>query len=161
MKERVLRGVMAGFLATLLLTLVMAVKLFARFAPDINLAALLSGVLGAPPWVGWGVHLVIGTLVWGPLFALLSPRLPGSTCMVRGILFAVGAWLLMALVVLPLAGMGVFGLAYGFAAPVTTLALHMIYGAALGFAYRSLHGEWKLKSPADGGVHGALRYTHY
>lgn len=160
MRDRILRGITAGFLATILLTIVMVVKLFTRFVPEVNLAALLSGVLHAPPWVGWGVHLALGTLVWGPLFAVLSPKIPGSTCVVRGIVFSVAAWLLMALIVLPLAGMGVFGLRYGFAAPVTTLLLHMVYGVALGFAYQTLHGEWKVKGPADD-VHGALRYTHY
>ena len=160
MKDKVLKGITAGFLATLLLTVVLVVKALARIVPEINLAALLSGVLGAPPWVGWGVHLAIGTLVWGPLFALLCPKIPGSTSVARGIIFSVGAWLLMALIVLPMAGMGVFGLRYGFGAPVTTLVLHMIYGATLGFAYEHLHGQWKVKGPADD-VHGALRYTHY
>jgi hypothetical protein len=151
---------MAGFAATLVLTAVMVVKLFTRFVPEINLAALLSGAMHAQPWVGWGVHFVIGTFVWGPLFALVVRPIPGSTCTVRGILFSVGAWLVMQLVVLPLAGMGVFGVAYGFMAPAVTLALHMIYGAVLGATYAWVKGDWRPPHVEDG-AHGALRYTHY
>ncbi|MEO8537343.1 MAG: DUF6789 family protein, partial [Betaproteobacteria bacterium] len=50
----------------------------------------------------------------------------------------VGAWFLMMVIVMPMAGTGVFGLDLGMMAPVMTLILHLIYGAVLGGVYGAL-----------------------
>src|SRR3569832_200629 len=132
MQSNIVKGIVAGFCATVVLTLIMVVKFAAGVIPQVNLAALMSGLLTAPVYVGWGVHFVIGTLIWGPLFAVLAPRIPGSPAIIKGVLFAMAAWVLMQLLVLPVAGMGLFGVAYGFGATVMTFALHAIYGEVLG-----------------------------
>jgi hypothetical protein len=161
MRDQVLKGMAAGFAATLVISLLMIVKQVAGFQPVLNLVDLLSGMLHAPTSVGWLMHFVVGTLVWGSIFAVLAHKLPGATPMIRGVFFAVGAWLLMQLIILPLGGMGAFGIHYGFWAPVLTLALHVVYGVVLGGVYARLGGHWHdKKNPADE-VHGALRYTHY
>jgi hypothetical protein len=160
LKSNIVKGIAAGFCATVVLTAVMVIKAYAGIAPEVNLAALMSGVLNAPIYVGWGVHFVVGTLIWGPLFAVLAPRIPGTTAVIKGVLFAVGAWALMQLVVLPIAGMGLFGIAYGFMATALTFVLHLVYGVVLGAIFAQLKGVWHVKGPADN-AHGALRYTHY
>jgi len=160
MQSNIVKGIVAGFCATVVLTLIMVVKFAAGVIPQVNLAALMSGLLTAPVYVGWGVHFVIGTLIWGPLFAVLAPRIPGSTAIIKGVLFAMAAWVLMQLLVLPVAGMGLFGVAYGFGATVMTFALHAIYGVVLGLVFAQLKGVWHVKGPASD-AHGALRYTHY
>ena len=57
----------------------------------------------------------------------------------EGIVFAIGAWLAMMVLVMPLAGAGLFGLKLGLMAPVATLVLPIIYGAVLGVAFRALN----------------------
>jgi len=50
-------------------------------------------------------------------------------------MFASGAWVLMMLIVMPLAGAGLFGIRLGLMAAVMTLVLHVIFGAVLGLGY--------------------------
>ena len=141
-RDNVFRGIVAGFIATTVISFFMVLKEVARVLYGLDLVGLLSGLFNAPEWAGWLLHYFIGSVVWGALFAALVPRLPGSTCVVRGIVFAFGAWLLMQLVVLPLAGANFFGIKYSFWAPAVTLALHLIYGIVLGGTFAWLKGHW-------------------
>ncbi len=50
-------------------------------------------------------------------------------------LFATAAWLLMMVIVMPLAGAGLFGVHIGLIAPILTLVLHLVYGTVLGGFY--------------------------
>ena len=50
-------------------------------------------------------------------------------------IFGVGAWLMMMIAVMPMAGAGLFGMNFGMVAPVMTLVLHIIFGAVLGGVY--------------------------
>ena len=56
-------------------------------------------------------------------------------------MFGIGAWLLMMIAVMPMAGAGPFGLKFGPMAPVMTLVLHAIFGAVLGGVYALEHPE--------------------
>ena len=141
-RDNLVRGMIAGFIATTVISFIILLKEAARILYGLDLVGLLSGLFDAPPWVGWLMHYVIGTVVWGGLFAALAPRIPGSTAAVKGVLFAVAAWLLMQLVVLPLAGQDFFGTRYTFWAPIVTLALHVVFGAVLGEAFARLKGYW-------------------
>lgn len=160
MKNDIVKGMAAGFAATVALSALMILKDLLGLFPRVDLIALLSGMLDAPRPVGWALHFFIGTVVWGGLFGLLALRIPGATAMTKGILFAVALWLFMQLAVLPFTPAGFFGIGYGFWAPVVNLALHAVYGAVLGFTYARLKGHWHAKSPTDD-ARGALRYTHY
>lgn len=143
-RDNLVRGFVAGLAATLAISLIILLKEVARVLYGLDLVGLLSGAFDTPSWVAWTMHFLIGTVVWGGLFAVLAPRIPGSTCVVKGILFAVGAWLLMQLVVMPLAGQGFFGTRYTFWAPFTTLALHILYGAILGGVFSAQKGYWRV-----------------
>ena len=133
------RGMAAGFLATVVLSALMVMKAMMGVMPGLNAIRMLTqmahGMLGTPasPAVGWLLHFLIGTVSWGTTYAWLRPRLPGGPA-ARGMLFATGAWLMMMLVVMPMAGAGPFGLRLGVMAPVATLVLHLVYGAVLGVA---------------------------
>ncbi|HYE43759.1 MAG TPA: DUF6789 family protein [Caulobacteraceae bacterium] len=141
-RDNLVRGMIAGFAATTAISLLVVLKEVARILYGLDLVGLLSGLFDAPVWAAWLMHFFIGTVVWGALFAALAPRIPGSTCVVKGILFAVGAWLVMQLIVMPLAGQGFFGTRYTFWAPLVTLALHILYGAVLGGTFARLKGYW-------------------
>lgn len=103
--------------------------------PELNVARMLGTMMGDGPQLGWVGHFVIGTIIWGGLFAWLDPYLPGDSHWLRGVLFGVGPWILMMVVVMPMAGAGPFGMDLGIMAPVMTLVLHLIYGAVLGAVY--------------------------
>lgn len=131
-------GFIAGFVATVVLSVLMVFKAMMGLMPDLNVIAMLSRMMGSPPVMGWVAHFVIGTIAWGGLFALLHEKIPGNTLWVKGIVFAVGAWLLMMIVVMPMAGAGLFGMNLGIMAPMMTLVLHIIFGAVLGGTFASL-----------------------
>lgn len=129
-------GFLAGFAATIVLSIFMMMKEMMGMMPDMNVIAMLTKMSGAStPAMGWLMHFMIGTVVWGGLFALLQDRIPGSNTVIRGIVFGIAAWLLMMVIVMPMAGAGMFGMNFGKAAPVMTLMLHMIFGATLGAVY--------------------------
>ncbi|HEV7138805.1 MAG TPA: DUF6789 family protein [Steroidobacteraceae bacterium] len=53
----------------------------------------------------------------------------------RGIEFAIGAWILMMVLLMPPAGAGWFAVYLGYGAPLAALVLHIIYGFCLGLFY--------------------------
>lgn len=140
------RSMIAGFAATVVLSLLMIMKTAMGVMPQLDVISMLSGMsqsmmgIGGAG-IGWLTHFLIGTVLWGVLFALLYGKLPGSEPVRKGISFGILAWLLMMILPMPMAGAGFFGLALGMMAPVMTLILHIIWGAALGIVFRMLPAE--------------------
>lgn len=136
--NKILAGLGAGFIATVVLSAIMVAKGMMGLMPGLDVIAMLSGMMGAPLATGWVVHFMIGTLVWGGAFALIYNDLPGDGPVAKGMGFGIAAWLMMMLMVMPMAGAGLFGLGLGIMAPMMTLALHLVFGAVLGAAFARL-----------------------
>ena len=132
-------GIISGFVATIVLSVLMILKAKMGVMPELNAIKMLAGMMDAPLVMGWVAHFMIGTIIWGVLFALLVEKIPGNT-MVSAIIFSIGAWVLMMIGPMPMAGAGVFGMNLGMMAPVATLMLHIIWGVVLGFTYQRLSG---------------------
>ncbi len=132
------RGIVAGLVATGVLSLIMILKAALGLWPQINVIAQLASLLGAPMLLGWLAHFVIGTLLWGIIFALVYPQLPGRGAVAKALVLSVAAWLAMMIVFMPAAGAGFFGWAIGPSAAVATLVLHLIWGAVLGATFARL-----------------------
>lgn len=92
--------------------------------------------------MGWVAHFLIGA-VCGIVFAIAFGAVAKGAAVGRGIALGIIGWLVMMIVLMPMAGGGLFGLAMppGMMAPVATLVLHGIFGAVLGAAYAALRGE--------------------
>ncbi len=129
------KAIFAGFIATLVLSVLMIFKAMMGLMPDLNVIKMLAHMMHAAPVMGWVAHFVVGAIIWGIAFALLFNKLPSQAPWLKGIIFAIGAWVLMMIVVMPMAGAGLFGLHLGIMAPVMTLVLHIIFGAVLGGVY--------------------------
>lgn len=130
-------GVISGFVATVVLSILMVAKAKMGVMPELNAIKMLAGMMGSSLIMGWVAHFVIGTIIWGVLFAVLVNKLPGGI-MGGAIIFSIGAWLLMMVGPMPIAGAGLFGLNIGMMAPVATLVLHIIWGIVLGLTYKRL-----------------------
>lgn len=146
--NNIARGLVAGFVATVVLTALMLMKTAMGLMPQLDVIAMLSKMMGSGPAMAWIAHFMIGTVAWGGLFALTEQYLPGPSLWVKGIVLATGAWLMMMIAVMPMAGAGLFGLALGMAAPIMTLMLHVIFGAVLGGTYAALQGREHLHQHA-------------
>ncbi len=135
------RGLIAGFVATIVISLLMALRLSMGLMPwfypieILNLSA--QKLFGTPNtrFVGWAIHFVVGTGIWGLLFGWLVERLPGGTYTRRGILFGALAWFVVMITVFPAAGSGYFALGFGWGISVWTLIYHLIFGFSLGATY--------------------------
>jgi len=138
------KSMTAGFVATVVLSVLMVIKMKMGVMPELNVIKMMTtmahGMLGTPavPIIGWIMHFMIGTVVWGVLFALIGKSLPGGGYVSKGLSFGVLAWVLMMVMVMPMAGAGFFGMSLGMMAPVMTLMLHLVYGAVLGGLYGKL-----------------------
>lgn len=146
--DRVFRAVSAGFLCTILASIVLLVA----YAASTALAPVFGGTFGQwllaltrnPATVlvqgavprAMLVNLTIGVL-WAVVYAVVAePRLPGAGWQ-RGALFALLPWALSLLVFLPLIGAGFLGLSIG-AGPlpiIGNLIVHLTYGVTLGALY--------------------------
>jgi hypothetical protein len=144
---RVGRSLVAGLAATVVLW---ALKLTSGTIPQLETIHFLDRVAKAtaratglpdPLTTGWLWHLAIGTLLWGTLFGIMLPVLPGRRYWVKGIAFGVIAGMLTMLMVMPLAGAGYFGMDLTFLDPVISLVYHLVYGMTLGGVYALLAGR--------------------
>ena len=139
-------GMLASFAGTIVLSAIMIMKKLTGMVPEMNPIADLAGIahnlLGTPvvPPVGWVLHFAIGIFVWGILFTILRSTLPGSN-LIKGLIFSIGAWLLMMIVFLPVSGQGLFGMKFGMVVPVMALMLHLVYGAVLGLTFGKLSAK--------------------
>lgn len=136
--SKVVAGAVAGFAATAVLSIMMLAKAMMGLMPQMDVIVMLSAMMSAPPAVGWLAHFMIGTVAWGVGFAFVQDHLPGGSLIVKGLAFGTAAWLGMMILVMPMAGAGLFGMALGMMAPVMTLMLHWVFGLVLGGVYGGL-----------------------
>ena len=132
---KIINGFIAGFAATVVLSVLMLLKGMMGLMPELDVIAMLSTMMNGPAAMGWIGHFMVGTVVWGGGFAILNEYIPGGSMIGKGIVFGVIAWLLMMIMIMPMAGAGLFGMNMGMMAPVMTLVLHVIFGAVLGIVY--------------------------
>jgi hypothetical protein len=145
------RGLLAGLVATIVLSVLMIIKSALGLMPAVNaigMLAKIAGDFGLPgsPVVGWIAHCAIGVVLWGLVFAGTYDTWPGAPP-IKGAVFSVMAWLLMMSMVLPMAGAGFFGVNIGLSAAVATLVLHLVFGLVLGTVFARLE---KPITPAPG-----------
>lgn len=145
MMSRVQKGLIAGLAATVAVSVLEVANIM--LGPwAVSFPRLLSVMLQTPDIiaVGWIAHFVVGVFVLGPVFGILCPRLPTDTPESKGILFAVGAFIVMGLTVAPLAGVvgerpvGLFFMQAGFGTLAWMIATHAVYGIVLGNVYGRL-----------------------
>jgi Family of unknown function (DUF6789) len=124
--DRIGNGIIAGFIATLVLS--------ALHEP----VALLTTAVGVrTPVIGLLFHFFVGTLLWGGVFGFVHDYLFGPSWL-RGIVFAGGAALIVMFAIAPFTGSGFLCLKLGPLAPVVVALFHLAYGAILGAIYGKL-----------------------
>jgi hypothetical protein len=140
MMNDVVKGMVAGAVATAALTLVMLFIKLVGFAPQLELPRLLLNLLDAPSEyiLGWIAHITIGSVILGGVFAQVEHRLGADTHTKGGILYGVIVWLVMMLVFMPAAGGGYFGFQLSMVTPLVMLGQEVLYGAVLGWTYGKL-----------------------
>jgi hypothetical protein len=149
----VFKGIVAGGIAAGAISLLMLAQSAAGVLPQVSLIHLLLVLVEVPRehTFGWILHFVIGSLIWGSLFTSVELRLGTDSHTKAGILFGVILWLVVVLVFMPAAHEGYFGFQLARLAPLVMLALHVVYGAVLGWTYGKLsptHDRFATHHPA-------------
>lgn len=130
---RLIPGVLAGLIATLVLSAIMIAKGMMGLMPKLDVITMLANMMGAGLAMGWIAHFMIG-IGYGVVLSIVENAFELSLTL-KGMLLGALGWLAMMVAVMPMAGAGLFGLELGMPAPVMTLILHLIFGAVLGFTY--------------------------
>ena len=155
MMSRVKKGLVAGFAATLVVFVLEAVNQFGGpwFTPFPAIVAHMMGMEGNVA-VGWVAHFLMGTVVLGPLFGILCPRLPTDTQATKGIAFAVGAFVIMMTGVFLFGGSRTFAGDGGFGVVAWLLITNVVFGIVLGTVYGELVTREKraARALAAGGI---------
>ena len=107
------KGIGSGFVATIVLSAIMLMKQTMGHLPQFDPIQMITEMNGmGTPFAGWLMHFFIGTILWGVLYVWLDRSLPGPRWF-RGATFATGAWLLMMILMMPMAGGRALRLAHG------------------------------------------------
>ncbi len=151
MMSRVQKGLVAGAAATVVVSALEAVNVLVLqwFAPFPLIVSNILG-LGRNMGAGWAIHVAMGVLVLGPLFGILCPRLPTSEPETKGIVFAVGAFVLMLIAFIVIGDAGVFGRSFGTIGWM--LITNAVFGIVLGNVYGRLVARDKRVPPVVGGA---------
>ena len=146
-------GLLGGVVATFAISAIVQMKKATGSLPDVHLLNAWSALVGEPTHLaaGWITHLVVSIIVGGIGFALLSSKLPSRSFAIKGAAFGVLMWLMIMLVVMPLAGAGVFASHQSAMAPAAILVLYLIYGLILGQFYRSDVSNARLQKTSRSG----------
>lgn len=137
MMSRVQKGLVAGAAATVVVSALEAINVLVLqwFAPFPLIVSNMLG-LGRNLGAGWAIHVAIGVLILGPLFGILCPRLPTTEPETKGIVFAVGSFVLMLVALIMLGDGALFG--RNFATIGWMLITNAVFGIVLGNVYARL-----------------------
>lgn len=138
--KKLIYASIAGFIATVVISIIMIIKNKIGMLPELNPILDNATLVGMPdkPQIGWLLHFVIGTFVWGVAFAIFVAIWDSKPYWLRGFVFGILAWLAMMIGFMPIADHGLFALHLGIHVTIMTLVIHLIYGLVLGISYQYL-----------------------
>src|SRR5260370_9468693 len=98
-----LKGMIAGFVATLILSGLMLLNSKMGLMPQINIVRMLANLGTLSTTAAWMDHFIVGVVIWGLLFALYDRVATRPAHWLKGIIVGVFAWLMMMVAFMPLA----------------------------------------------------------
>jgi len=139
------RAFFATLIATVAVTALMYMNVRLNLYPEFDILQDIEGFnarIGLPSTeqAVWVTHLLIGIVLYGVVFALIEPILPGRG-IASGLWFGVITWLVMMLVFMPMSGHEIFALDLPPVFITMTLGLHLLYGGILGISWAAFGEE--------------------
>jgi hypothetical protein len=125
-----MRALLAGFLATAIITFMMYFVSPYLSGHPMDIAGMIAARFGVSWATGLAIHLAFGVLVLPTIYvAFIRNRLEGNAAE-RGMTWGLMLWLASQAVVMPILGAGVFSTdAGGLRAAIDSLIAHLAYGA--------------------------------
>ncbi len=133
MKPEIKSAAIGGIAGTAVMTLMMMFMAPMMTGQSMDIAAMISGMMGVSYVVGFIIHVMMGVILFPAIYVyVLYERLPGSN-VVKGVILGLILWIMAAAVVMPMAGAGFFmSNIGGMMAVMAALLGHVVYGALLG-----------------------------
>jgi hypothetical protein len=128
------KGVISGVVASVLVSGGIYLASMLGFVQSLDPMRAAAGIALHPASLSWVAYFILGALLWGTVFALLSPVLPGPFWC-KGAAFGAVAWLLTVAIAQAAEASTMEPLALG---PVV---VHLLFGALLGLTYGTLLDE--------------------
>jgi len=144
------KAIAGGFLGTILLTLMTRFVAPMMTGQKMDMAEKLGGMTGMGKVAGMIMHFLIGSVIFGLIYALVLFRiLPGKPWQ-KGVLAGVIFWLALEAVTMPMIGGGFFSSQMGgMKMVISALVAHLVYGITLGtIAGGATAPTHALKAPA-------------
>ena len=140
--ERIKTAFLGGFVATVVVGSMLLMNNAIHRLPRLGIGRSLASIIGFPDslFAGWVLFVVLGIFGFSAIFALIAPRIPVKTYLVKGLVFGAALWLLMMIVFMPLAGQGLFAFDRGHIVAALCLVVNLVYGLILSLTYRWLAG---------------------
>ena len=142
-----MKGMLAGLVATLVLSGLLLLKGTMNLVPELSIISLLMSLGSITAVQAWMDHFIVGVVAWGLAFGAYDSLASRPAHWLKGIIFGVFAWVVMMVLFMPLAKAGVFGWKIGPIAAAVTLIYHLVYGAVLGTTYGLLSAWVPAKAP--------------
>ena len=143
MKPRLTQAVIGGLAGTILMTLMMYYVAPLMMSGPMDIAGMLGDMMGMGSRGGMLVHFMFGAVVLPAVFAMvLWDKLPGGSGLMKGLVFGMALWVISQLVVMPMAGAGLFSANHPeqMMALVGSLMGHAVYGMVLGWWFSKSMG---------------------
>ena len=133
MRSNATRAILGGVAGTIVLTLMTLKVAPMILGHPMDIAAMMSAMMGGPPALGWVAHVTLGVVVFPLAYLFVAYRfLPGPP-LLRGALWGAALWMVVEVMVMPMAGNGLFSSKHGGAKAVAVALMgHVVYGALLG-----------------------------
>lgn len=146
-----IRALAAGFIATAIVSVLMLARTSFGYPPAFDLIATISLHIHTDALGGWITHFVIGTVIWGLLFAAFDRAWLGPPAWAKGLAFGVLTWLAMMLLFMPSVDVGLF--ASALPAQIQVMAsmavIHLLHGGIMGWIYGRLMAATRRRQMVD------------
>jgi hypothetical protein len=136
MEKNIGKAVLAGFVATVVMTMMMYMAPMMGI-PKMDVAGMLSGMMKTPWIVGMLIHFMNGALIFPLIYVFVFHNILPGPSFVKGMTWGLILFLIAQVMVMPMAGAGVFSSN----SPNPLLSVmgsfmgHAVYGAILGMIY--------------------------
>lgn len=138
-------GMIAGFIASAISGLVLAGATAFALAPEFDFVTVQGSIFGLAQNIiaAWMVYFIIGTFLWGTIYAAAQKRLTNTHPVGKGLLFGLFIWFIVMIILMPMADAGAFLQEYGITAAIVVLVTDLIFGMILGFFYNILNRRYE------------------
>lgn len=139
-RANMMAGLNAGFIASAISLLFLALTTWMALVPEFNYVLIQGSIFGFTKTIfsGWIIYFLIGAIFWGSLYAGLDPYLLSTNPVTKGIIFGLIVWLIVMIVLMPIAGAGMFLEHYGFLAAIVILLSDLVFGVSISYFYGKL-----------------------